>query len=510
MGSTDFGAGLFDNDNQGEHEPAPAAPPTRSRHASTPSGDAPAPAGGFEQEREMPSSQSHSHFSDAPSMGGAEEPDFGGEVVPIDDAVEAKSAALRRSREESHEARGVEPIDDRVQGAEIPVHDDSRGRRGRRGRGDRPERGGRGGRGGRDRGDGRGRSGDGRGRGGDSRERVGEGREHGPRGDRGDRGEVADRGPRGGEGGSFALDVFDPRRTGDAPPSRFDFGQEAPPSRQEAPPGRMGRTPARPLPGPSYDRGGIPEMVEPSEASPAPAYAPPPSRGGYESERSRDTDRPRGRGGMGGDSEVSSLRREIEELKAQLRSNAGGSETPSAYGERPAPAPVAPPMSSATPGISFAAQRVAVLADVPSLQRTAKKTYGRVVSYSKLLNASIRGRQAIRAIAFVAERDASDPAFMQHLRTTGYEIRRVDLGERGERPSRIEAAGSLALDAARLASRVDVLVIAGSDPELLAVVPAARAQGCRVELAAFPEATPEALRESVDAFLPIGRDELIG
>ncbi|MBL8694550.1 MAG: NYN domain-containing protein [Planctomycetes bacterium] len=503
MGSTDFGAGLFDNDNQGENEPAPAAPPTRSRTSPAPTGDAPAPAGGFEPERETTSSQSLPYDSDSPSMGGSEEPDFGGEVVPIDDAVEAKSAALRRSREESHEARGVEPIDDRVQGAEIPVHDDSRGRRGRRGRGDRPERGGRGGRGGRDRGDGRGRGSEGR-------ERGGRG-ERGDRGDRGgDRSEVADRGPRGGEGGSFALDVFDPRRTGDAPPSRFDFGQEAPPSRQEAPPGRMGRTPARPLPGPSYERGGIPEMVEPSEASPAPAYAPPPSRGGYESERSRDTDRPRGRGGMGGDSEVSSLRREIEELKAQLRSNAGGSETPSAYGERPAPAPVAPPMSSATPGVSFASQRVAVLADVPSLQRTAKKTYGRVVSYSKLLHASIRGRQAIRAIAFVAERDASDPAFMQHLRTTGYEIRRVDLGERGERPSRIEAAGSLALDAARLASRVDVLVIAGSDPELLAVVPAARAQGCRVELAAFPEATPEALRESVDAFLPIGRDELIG
>jgi uncharacterized LabA/DUF88 family protein len=155
----------------------------------------------------------------------------------------------------------------------------------------------------------------------------------------------------------------------------------------------------------------------------------------------------------------------------------------------------------------FTAQRVAILADVPSLQRTAKRLFGRVVSYTKLLQIVLRGRGAVRAIAFVAERDASDPSFLLHLRQTGFEIRRTDVAGDGYRRS--DAGASLALEATRLANRVDAVVIASNDGDVATLLPALRAQGCRCEIAGFAEGSPEALREAADAFHPLGREELI-
>ncbi|MBI3820948.1 MAG: NYN domain-containing protein [Planctomycetes bacterium] len=213
--------------------------------------------------------------------------------------------------------------------------------------------------------------------------------------------------------------------------------------------------------------------------------------------------------------DVGGLRREIDELRAQLqRSLTPGSAPSSLYGEsapRSQPMQVSAPMASvpnSTGSMSlFAAQRVAIIADVPSLQRTAKKQFGRVVSFTKLMSSVLRGRGAVRAMAFLAERDASDPSFMSHLRSAGFEIRRSDVGV--EMLRRPDAAASLPLEASRLANRVDCIVLAGSDPELLALIPALRSQGCRVELASFPDVGPESMRESTDSYLALGREELI-
>jgi uncharacterized LabA/DUF88 family protein len=391
------------------------------------------------------------------------------EVVPIEDPQGAKAAALRAQRRESVESRGVEPLDDRVHGAEIPTISEF-------GEGDRHRRGGRG------------------------RRNRDEGREGGRRG-RHDRRD---------------------RRRDEVP---MEGGFDAPPPRPMDLEGDMGGRPrgARPLPGPSYERGLAEGMIEPTPGGIVPGgmggqYGAPPAQGGYASAPGFASSPAMSSYGTSGGSDVTGLRREIEDLKAQLNRSlmpgapAGAS---SAYGAGegfaprvPAPpgaAPVAPPAMGSS--AMFAAQRVAILADVPSLQRTAKKTFGRFVSFAKLLNAVIRGRGAVRAIAFLGDRDANDPAFLQHLRQTGFEVRRIDAIPSAMH--RADAAGSLSLEATRLANRVDVLVLAGCDPELYPLIPALRAQGCRVELASFPDAGVDPARDSADGYISLSREELI-
>jgi uncharacterized LabA/DUF88 family protein len=267
----------------------------------------------------------------------------------------------------------------------------------------------------------------------------------------------------------------------------------------------------RPIPGPSYDEGGAGTLIEspggapgmgvPSGAPPAGGYRP---AGGYGGVGSGGV----GSSSGGGGGDVGTLRREIEDLRAQLqRSYTGAPMAPSAYGEGGSRSVSSVGIAVPTSGSPFAVQRVAILADVPSLQRTSKKLFGRVLSYTKVLSAALRGRGAVRAIAFLAERDASDAAFLNHLRSTGFEIRRIEMAGEGFR--RADAGGSLAIEAARLANRVDSVVIASNDAEVMNLLPALRAQGCRAELLGFPEAVAEPIREAADAFIALTRDELI-
>jgi uncharacterized LabA/DUF88 family protein len=222
---------------------------------------------------------------------------------------------------------------------------------------------------------------------------------------------------------------------------------------------RPPRTP-RPVPGPSYETGGRTEL-------PLVEDEPLPDNGDRYRERSAtaepDTRTPRREG---------------------ARSYAGESTS------------YAPPRAGT--GAMFAHQRLAILADVSSLQRSAKKAFGRVVSFTKLLGNVVRGRAAVRAIAFVGERDAADGPLLDHLRQAGFEIRRA------------ESSGPVAVEALRLAERVDAVVLAGSDPDFTALVQALRGRGCRAELAAFPEVTPEGFREIADTFHALGREELHG
>lgn len=480
-----FGAGLFPEDESApsfKNQPVPMTPP----HSSTPDGGETArqaePAeGGFSDRHDSASAHGAPSSAATPDWGlqlpvsnepePAPNADLFGDVVPIDDSVEAKAAALRSHRREATESRGVEPLDDHVHGAEIPTreaedNDRRRRRGGRRSREEGPRRGGR-----HDRGDNR------------RNEPMGE------------------PAPMQGGGG------FQPRgRGGRNMPRSFEAPipemliEQAPPAAPAY--GGMSHAPSYNSP-PSYSLG--------SQSMP---YGTPPSPPASNYGNSGYGAPPAG--------EVGGLRREIEELRAQLQRSIPSGGGSSIYGESPmvsrapmqAPAPMlmAVPAAAAppTPAPSmalFAAQRVAIVADVPSLQRTAKKHFGRVVSFSKLLSSVLRGRGAVRAMAFLAERDASDPAFMSHLRGSGFEVRRLDMGSDSIRRS--DVASSLPLEATRLANRVDCLVLAGCDSELLAIIPALRAQGCRVELASFPDAAPEAARDSADAYLALGREELI-
>lgn len=527
--NANFGAGLFPEDEnrpkgQSSSERGQGSSERAPREESTPIPARPSDESEFRLE--PPTSGGRSHFDEpvphtAPgvsdwsqesrntrqeSAGGADVPvpmgsdsDLFGDVIPIDDSTEAKAAALRTHRRESTESRGVERLDDHVHGAELPAREldepGSRRRGGRRPREEGPRRPG-------------GRGGD---RGGDRHRRRNEG-------------------PPQEAGAGHAPGHSAPGHSGRGTPRNFPI--PLPESLIEAPPPPYGGQPGG-YNNPGYNN---PNYSNPGAGiSSAPAGygapAPPPSYSG-------------GSGyGSTPPGEVGGLRREIEELRSQLQrslttaphesmgselefarpplhrplSPSGGSgfgSSGSNYGEPSAPTrfaaptPVVTPPAATLPSMAlFAAQRVAILADVPSLQRSAKKNFGRVVSFSKLLTSVLRGRGAVRAIAFFSERDANDGAFVTHLRSTGFELRRSDMGAEALR--RPEVRGSLPLEAMRLAMRVDCLVLAGCDAEMLTMIPSLKAQGCKVEVASFPDMSLEAVRDTADSITFLGRDELI-
>src|SRR5262245_60003587 len=465
MAAPDFGEGIFEDDG-------PRSKPTKPRPAEA---EESAPSHREEVHSESGASDTFSGITPLDDPGPAhgahsDEPpvvhDFGGgessfgEASAIDDPDSAKAAALRRARVEDHESRGVEPVDDRVAAVERPDRGDRGDRRGRRrggrGRG-REDRGrdDRGGRGGRPRDDRRGAPGD---------ETRAPGRPTysggGGGGYSGGGGGASGFGGGGGFGGAGGFG------------GGGGFGETRERERERGP---------RPVPGPSYERGRYESpLVERETGGGPPAEV---------------EERPR------------TPPREFEEFRGGASSGYGGAAA------APAPAPSAA-MPARGAAAVLQAQRVALLADVPSLQRAAKRGHGRAVSFSKLFANVVRGRAAVRAIAFLADRDASDPAFLDHLRQSGFEARRVDSrrsgngGERGEGFRRSDTASALAVEAMLLATRVDALIVASSDPDLEHLVGAARATGCRVEIAAFPDASAESLGMASDAFVPLGRDEL--
>jgi len=232
------------------------------------------------------------------------------------------------------------------------------------------------------------------------------------------------------------------------------------------------------VPGPSYEQGGRTDL-------PLVEREPAPDNGDRYRQRI-----------PGGEIDAPPVRREADDFRGRGGPRGGGSREGAPYAAETTS--YAPPRSTSSAAAMFAHQRLAILADVGSLQRSAKRAFGRVVSFSKLLGNVVRGRAAVRAIAFVGERDAADGPLLDHLRQAGFEIRRS------------ESAGPVAVEALRLAERVDAVVLAGSDPDFLALVQALRGRGCRAELAAFPEVTPEGFRDGADTFHALGRDELFG
>ena len=80
---------------------------------------------------------------------------------------------------------------------------------------------------------------------------------------------------------------------------------------------------------------------------------------------------------------------------------------------------------------NLAGQRVAILVDVQNMYHSAKKIYGRNLSYAKLLEHTVRGRTLTRAIAYIIDRQGVDQeAFVDHLKHIGFHVRRKELIER--------------------------------------------------------------------------------
>ncbi|TAH34536.1 MAG: NYN domain-containing protein [Planctomycetota bacterium] len=163
----------------------------------------------------------------------------------------------------------------------------------------------------------------------------------------------------------------------------------------------------------------------------------------------------------------------------------------------------------ASPGGFLKRQRVAVFVDVQNMYHSAKKTYGRNLSYAKMLRHCVRNRRLIRSIAYVIEREGIDQvSFLDHLRYCGFEVRRREVIERADGSRKAEWELGIAMDMLRIAEKVDVIIVVSGNGVFADVAPILQARGVKFEACAFRESLSDVLARAVDQYHILTEDHL--
>ncbi len=149
-------------------------------------------------------------------------------------------------------------------------------------------------------------------------------------------------------------------------------------------------------------------------------------------------------------------------------------------------------------------QRVAVFMDVQNLYHSAKNLYHARVNFKNLLLEAVSGRHLIRAIAYTARADEpGESSFFDALEKAGIETRIKDLQVYPDGTKKGDWDVGLAVDAIRLSSSVDAVVIISGDGDYVPLVKYLQALGKQVEVMAFGRTTSGFLREAVDEFMDL-------
>ena len=197
---------------------------------------------------------------------------------------------------------------------------------------------------------------------------------------------------------------------------------------------------------------------------------------------------------------------------------------------------------------SFSNQRVGIFVDAQNLYHSAKNLYRGRVNYAELMRHLVAGRQLIRAMAYVVksegveppkanpmrpasprlqrgERDrrawdgvddfggqterpdrglSSEASFFDALTKAGLELRMKDLQIFGDGLKKADWDVGMAVDAIRMASFLDVVILVTGDGDFVPLVDYLKwGLGRLVEVAAFHRSASGKLQEAADKFVNI-------
>ena len=145
------------------------------------------------------------------------------------------------------------------------------------------------------------------------------------------------------------------------------------------------------------------------------------------------------------------------------------------------------------------AQRVAVLADAQNLYHSSHSLFSQNIDYSGLLDATVDGRELVRAIAYVIRADVPDEErFFEALIDIGFETKIKDIKTFGDGSKKADWDVGMSLDAVTLGDRVDVVVLCTGDGDFARLCTHLRHEGARVEVMSFGESTADELVAAAD------------
>lgn len=151
-------------------------------------------------------------------------------------------------------------------------------------------------------------------------------------------------------------------------------------------------------------------------------------------------------------------------------------------------------------------QRTGIFLDIQNLYHSAKNLYSARVNYRELIKHLTAGRKLIRAIGYVVKTETSEgeASFFDALKQAGIELRMKDIQIYPDGTKKADWDIGMAVDAIRMASFLDAIVLVTGDSDFLPLVEYLKwGLGRGVEIAGFGRTTSAKLKEAGDRFTPL-------
>jgi len=151
-------------------------------------------------------------------------------------------------------------------------------------------------------------------------------------------------------------------------------------------------------------------------------------------------------------------------------------------------------------------QRVGILVDVSNMYHSAKNLYNRKVNFKEILVKAVADRKLIRATAYAIRTETKEEQpFAEALEQQGFEVKMKDLQIFAGGAKKADWDVGIAIDAIKLADKLDVLIIVSGDGDYLPLVSYLQNnKGCLVEVMAFRKTCSSRLVEEADDFIDLG------
>ncbi|OGI90806.1 hypothetical protein A2911_01915 [Candidatus Nomurabacteria bacterium RIFCSPLOWO2_01_FULL_40_15] len=152
-------------------------------------------------------------------------------------------------------------------------------------------------------------------------------------------------------------------------------------------------------------------------------------------------------------------------------------------------------------------QRVGVFIDTQNLYHSARNLYKARVNFGAVLKDAVSGRKLVRAVAYVITTEAGDEKnFFEALGKLGIETKTKDLQIFSGGAKKADWDVGLAVDAIKMAPRLDSVVIVSGDGDFVPLVEYLQTMGVQVEVVSFSKSTSGKLREAVDDFVDLSEN----
>lgn len=153
-------------------------------------------------------------------------------------------------------------------------------------------------------------------------------------------------------------------------------------------------------------------------------------------------------------------------------------------------------------------QRVGIFIDTQNLYHSAKNLYHGKVNFGAIMKEAVAGRALIRAVAYVITTEAGDEKnFFDALGKLGIETKTKNIQIFNSGAKKADWDVGLAVDAIKLAPKLDTIIIASGDGDFAPLVDYLKTnEGCQVEVISFGKSSSGQLRAVADDFIDMCLD----